>query len=281
MNYQHIYHAGNFADVFKHTLLILLLQDLQRKEKGFCYIEGYAGEGVYDLRSPPAQKSGEFQRGIGRLWQRRDTLPPELLPFIQRIKSLNNDTLRYYPGSPEIARFLLRPQDRMILGEIQTESGKQLRQLYGEDKRIQVRIGDAAAILRALLPPPLTRGIVLLDPPFERVEEFDHQLTLLQTAYRLWQNGIFALWYPIKDLPPVARFHRRLQESGFVKLLAIELLLYPPDNPHYLNGCGLIVVNPPWRFAEQAERLVSQLVALVGQTSASRGQVRWLIAEKS
>ncbi|MHB8535911.1 MAG: 23S rRNA (adenine(2030)-N(6))-methyltransferase RlmJ [Sulfuricaulis sp.] len=278
MNYRHVFHAGNFADVFKHAVLSLLLKSLHRKDAPFCYLDTHAGAGRYDLSSDSAQKTGEFNDGIRRLWS-ADPLP-ELVDYLAAVRGSNTgDALRYYPGSPAVARYFLRPTDRMVLLERQPEECAQLKTLFAGDRRVTVLAQDGYAGLKALLPPKERRGLVLIDPPFEAEDEYARVVQGLRSAHARWASGIYALWYPLKNRPPVERFHRMLADSGIRKMLLVEFAPYPEDTGFRLNGCGMIVVNPPWQLDETLRSLLPSLLDVLRQHPSGRTGVSWLVPE--
>jgi 23S rRNA (adenine2030-N6)-methyltransferase len=278
MNYRHIYHAGNFADVFKHVVLIQLLKSLHQKESPFCYLDTHAGIGRYDLASEAAQKTGEYQLGIQRLWGAKPL--PELVDYLAVVRAMNDkDSLRYYPGSPAVARAFLRPQDRMVLLELHPDEFVLLQKRYADDKQVVVQRQDAYAGLKALLPPKEKRGLVLIDPPYESPGELDQVVVGLRTAHDRWATGIYALWYPIKDRPPVERFHRALIASGIRKQLLVEFSPYPEDSGFRLNGCGMVIVNPPWKLEASLRQLLPSLLGVLQQHPAARTTVSWLVPE--
>lgn len=278
MNYRHIFHAGNFADVVKHSVLALLLKSLQRKDTPFCYLDTHAGAGRYDLTSEAAQKTGEYRDGILRLWQAPPL--PELADYLTAVRAINADgTLRYYPGSPLIARFFLRPQDRMLLLELQPDESAQLKTVFMGDRQVTVVAQDGYAGLKAFLPPKEKRGLVLIDPPYESDREYDQVIKGLRIAHTRWDSGIFAMWYPIKSRPPVERFHRALLASGIHKILVIEFCPYPEDSSFRLNGCGVVVVNPSWKLDEMLQALLPKLLVVLEQHPAGRSSISWLVPE--
>jgi 23S rRNA (adenine2030-N6)-methyltransferase len=259
MNYRHLYHAGNFADVFKHILLISLIQSLQRKPKPFCYIETHAGRGCYDLTATEAQKNAEFREGASKIWKMRET-PDVVTTYKTIIRQFNQKSgLHFYPGSPTLVKALLRANDRMWLCEWQEEEARQLQQLFIHERKIKVFQQNGYQALKAWLPPLERRGLVFMDPPFEQQTEFKDIINGLQEAYRRWQTGIYAIWYPIKSQAEVTRFHQSLRRTGFEKILIAELCIYPEDVAIRLNGCGLVIVNPPWQWDEQLQILLPWL----------------------
>ena len=278
MNYRHAFHAGNFADVFKHLILARLLKALQKKDKGFAYIETHAGPGRYDLNAPAARKTGEHRDGIGRLWRAPARDGTE--DYLAAVRALNRgDDLRYYPGSPRIARFLFRPQDRMRLAERAPEECTRLQAEFAGDAQVTVHGGDGYALLKAWLPPPERRGLVLIDPPYERDDEWALARGALLFAAARWPQGIYALWYPLKPGTPLARFKSALATSGLRKLLAAELTVWPADTPFRLNGCGMVILNPPWKFEAELRGLLEPLAPRLRQGPAGGARVEWLVPE--
>jgi len=268
VNYRHAYHAGNFADVLKHAVLALLLEHLRLKAAPFCVVDCHAGTGCYDLAGIEAGKTGEYRDGIGRLLA-AGPLPALLDGYLAAVRAVNagEPELRYYPGSPLIARSLLRPDDRLLLSELHPEDSQALRRLFTGDRQVVVHRDDAYAALKALLPPAERRGLVLIDPPFEATDEFRRLLRGLGQALRRWPTGIYAIWYPIKDRQPVEAFLAELALLGRPGLVA-ELCRFPADSAERLNGCGLAILNPPWRLDEA---LATLLPALAGALEAKGG----------
>ena len=280
MNYRHGYHAGNFADVFKHLLLVRLLRALQRKDKAFAYIETHAGGGRYDLAAAVARGAHEYREGIGRLWDAPREAGEDFEAFFAAVRAVNRgQALRLYPGSPRIARFLLRPQDRMRVCEVLPEECARLRAEFAGDAQVTVRCGDGYAALAAWLPPPERRGLVLIDPPYERADEWQQARDALLAAAKRWPQGIYALWYPLKAGAPVARLRQSLVRSGLRKLLCVEMHVWPADTPFRLNGCGMLLHNPPWRFDAGLEARLAELAERLRQGPQAGARVEWLVPE--
>lgn len=280
MNYRHLFHAGNFADVFKHVVLTLLLKSLHAKDTPFRYFETHAGGGRYDLQSVPAQKTGEWRDGIARLWAEANAFP-ELADYLAAVRAANPDgRLRFYPGSPRIARSLLRPKDGMQLFELVPEECERLRHEFGRDEQVRIQMQDGYAGLKAMLPPPERRGLVLIDPPYEATTEFNQVFQALKLAHGRWATGMYAIWYPIKERAPVTRLTDRLAASGLRKILRVEFVVYPEDTAFRLNGCGMLLLNPPWKLDDTLRSLLPRLLAVL-QPQKSRGQttVSWLVPE--
>ena len=284
MNYRHAYHAGNFADVVKHAALALLIERLKAKDSPVCVLDTHAGIGRYDLSSVEAQKTGEFRDGVLRLLEglAPAALPAELDPYLSVVRALNQGQgkgLRWYPGSPRLSLDLLRPQDRLVLLELHPEDARTLAALFAGDARVTVRNADGYIGLKALLPPKERRGLVLIDPPFERTDEFARLARGLRQAHRRWATGQYLLWYPIKDRAPVAAFHDELKASGIARMLVAELLLRPATDPERLNGCGLVLVNPPWRMEATLAGVLAKLADIFGAARGGGASVDWLVPE--
>ncbi len=279
MNYRHAFHAGNFADVLKHVVLVLLLKALTVKDKPFVYLDTHAGAGRYDLGSEAARKTREFEQGVARLWA-LTTPPPALGDYLAAVHALNRgEELRFYPGSPGIARHFLRPQDRMVLCEANPDEYRRLKAEFAGDRQVAVHLQDGYLGLTAFLPPPENRGIVLIDPPYESADEFDRAAEALIAARARWRGGIYALWYPIKLPAPAAALQEALRHSGIRKILLAELAIYPQDSAFRLNGCGMVVINPPWRLDEALKTLLPQLAGMLRQETDARIRLDWLVPE--
>lgn len=253
MNYRHSYHAGNFADVVKHVILTALITSISRKDSPYCYIDTHAGTGYYDLFSEFAKKSKEYEGGIEKIIQQENP-PPLVKRYLDCVHKINNElteskfaSLRYYPGSPMIARYLARPHDRIIACELQPQEYQSLRAAFAGDKQVAIHHTDGFLGLKAFLPPHERRGLVLIDPPYENPDEFSRIAHSLPIALKRWEKGIYAIWYPIKEKRQVDRFYNTIKENIHLPVFAIELTIYP-DLPNHLNGCGIVVINPPWQF---------------------------------
>lgn len=278
MNYRHAFHAGNHADVFKHLVLTRLFASLSRKEAPVAYLDSHAGVGLYDLAGDQASRTGEWEQGIGKLW-RSEGKPPMVEAYLEAIRALNPDgQLRYYPGSPELARQLTRPQDRLQLNEKHPEDGRLLKDNMAGDRRVAVHLGEGWLVPRALMPTPEKRVVLLIDPPFEQADELGRCVTALKEALGRMRQTIGVIWYPIKDERQLRRFYQDLSRSGAPKLLRAELLVHPADDAARLNGSGLAISNPPWGLEEELRELLPWLAGQLGQ---SKGDWRldWLIEE--
>jgi len=283
MNYRHAFHAGNFADVFKHAILIELIEALTRKSAPLCYFDTHAGAGRYDLRGGEATKTREFADGVSRL-AAIDGPPVRLQTYLDVLWSLNPGEsltdLGCYPGSPLIAARLLRPNDRAILCELQPDEALRLKTLFASDARVGVHVRDGYAALGALVPPKERRGLVLIDPPFEAQDaEFRAIEAALTRALARWRAGTYAIWYPIKQREQTRPFHRWFVTQKVRKTLVAELLRQDDDSPLRLNGCGMVIVNPPWKFDQQLRQLLPLLHRLLAVDSRGGWRVDWLTSE--
>jgi 23S rRNA (adenine2030-N6)-methyltransferase len=282
MNYRHAYHAGNFADVVKHALLVLVIEHLKQKEAPFRVIDTHAGVGMYELAGAAAAKTGEWREGIGRLLGTGAApipaeLQPVLAPYLALVQAANPEgQLRRYPGSPWIARRMLRPGDRLIANELHVEDGLELKALFARDRQAKVLNLDGWTTLKSLVPPPERRGVILVDPPFEEPGEFERMRLGLAAAVRRFATGTYILWFPIKDMAPIEALHRGLAAMELPKLLIVELLIRAPRNPDRLNGTGLVVLNPPYRLEQQLSVLLPFLAERLAQAPGSRHRLAWL-----
>ncbi|PWK75578.1 23S rRNA (adenine(2030)-N(6))-methyltransferase RlmJ [Aminobacter sp. AP02] len=283
MNYRHVYHAGNFADVIKHAVLARLVEYLKRKDKAFRVIDTHAGIGLYDLSSDEARKTGEWHDGIGRLMDA--VLPSDaaelLAPYLDAVRSVNagGGGVEKYPGSPLIARHLLRKQDRLSAIELHPEDAKTLAGLFEGDFQTRVTELDGWLALGAHLPPKEKRGLVLVDPPFEIGGEFDRLVEGLKKAHRRWPGGIFALWYPVKDRKAVAAFRQALADAGILKIMDIEFYIRPPSSEPCLDGTGMVVVNPPYQLESELRTMLPALSGILAEDAGARWSVEWLAGE--
>lgn len=202
---------------------------------------------------------------------------PKLDSYLERVRTLNPDgRLRWYPGSPRIIRDLLRPSDRLVLTELHPNEFPRLAEEFKGDRQVAVRYGDGYALLESFLPPPERRGLVLVDPAYERKDEFDRVVEAVRQIHRRWASGIAAIWYPILDRAPSARFQKRLRESGIPAMLCAELGLHPYEGPPGLHGCGMIVINPPWKLADTLGRLLPELLGRLRAGQHGQTRLEWL-----
>ena len=240
MNYRHAYHAGNFADCFKHALLIALLDALAQKPAPFFVLDTHAGAGRYDLGSSSARRTTEAQGGILRLLEKS---PASLGRYLRLVQELG-----VYPGSPVLIRAAMRAGDRLTCCEIHPDDVAILRRQFQQDKQVQVLQRSGWEALGSLLPPKEKRGLIFIDPPFESRDEFHVLEEGLRRGHARFGHGVFTAWYPIKRSSAVRNFHANLKSTGIRDIITVELRLREATDPTRLNGCGLIVINPPHRF---------------------------------
>jgi 23S rRNA (adenine2030-N6)-methyltransferase len=279
MNYRHAFHAGNFADVHKHAVLVRILFHLRLKLGAFRIIDTHAGAGRYDLDGAEATRSGEWRRGIERIWQVREwgTAEDLIRPYLDLVTALNpGGELRSYPGSPLIAKSLLRQQDRMIACELEEAAATALAAALRGDRRCKALTIDGWTAAAAYVPPPERRGLVLIDPPFEEAIDFERLANILATAHRKWPTGIYLLWYPIKERAAPDALARRLRQLAMPSVLRSEIMLGAPRADAGLVGSGLIVINPPFKLDAELTALVPALAKVLSPHAA--GRLDWLAA---
>ena len=282
MNYRHAFHAGSFADVFKHAVLCRLLDYLRQKPAAFRVIDTHAGAGVYDLTSPEATRGGEWREGIARLLAAPlpDTAAAFLAPYLDAVGRLNaSGAVKTYPGSPALVRAWLRPQDRLIACELEPAAHAALSRAMQRDARVKTLAIDGWTALSAFVPPKERRGLVLTDPPFERDDDFPRLAQGLATAHRKWAGGQYLLWYPIKGRTEPDALAKRLRRLGIPKILRAELIVSSLADPTRLNGSGLIVVNPPWTLEAELRLLLPVLADVLGREGQARHTLDWLAGE--
>lgn len=289
MNYRHHYHAGNFADVMKHVLLIELLHRLGQKDKPYRYLDSHSGAGLYDLSRAPAQKTGEYLDGIHRLMQlsvsEQKSAPAAVQTYLRDTAQLREQRGKgWYAGSPWLAVQHLREGDSAALLELHPEVFDELRHNLSSEvrqRKVHLHQRDAYEGLPALLPPPEKRGLVLIDPPYEAErKDFPQLVELLQRLHQRWSSGVYAVWYPIKDRALIDRFEKKMQKTGIRRQLVCELCPWPDDVPAGLNGCGLLIINPPYQFAEEADRILQWLYPHLRQPDQNgHASVRYLVGE--
>lgn len=287
MNYRHSYHAGNFADVLKHALQWVCLSYLREKEKPFWLLDTHAGIGMYDLLGEQATKTGEWQEGIARILA-AEQAPASIQGYVETIQALNQDAgLRWYPGSPYLAAAQLRPQDQLVLCELHPEDAQSLVEnvQQGFPQRGQIKVEtqrNGYAALKALTPPPIKRGMVLIDPPFEQPYEFGQIVRALAEGTRRWATGTYVVWYPIKDPLAIGEFHQQMADLPQVgKAFAVDLLVRAPVDAKKMNGCGMLFVNPPYGVLQQLNELLDFLLPHLAQDRGAEWQGRWLVGEQA
>ncbi|HAT24580.1 MAG: 23S rRNA (adenine(2030)-N(6))-methyltransferase RlmJ [Pantoea sp.] len=279
LSYRHSFHAGNHADVLKHTVQSLIISALKEKEKPFLYLDSHAGAGRYLLSGEHAERTGEYLEGIARIWQQPDA--PELLkPYFNAIRDLNpNGTLRYYPGSPLIARYLLRAEDKLQLTELHSSDYPLLRGEFLKDSRARVERADGYQQLKAKLPPPTRRGLILIDPPYELKSDYQAVVKAIHEGHKRFATGIFALWYPVVLRQQIKHMLRDLEATGIRNILQIELAVRPDSDQRGMTASGMIVVNPPWKLAQQMNELLPWLHQKLVPAGTGHATVTQLVPE--
>ncbi|RUR15683.1 23S rRNA (adenine(2030)-N(6))-methyltransferase RlmJ [Legionella sp. km535] len=259
LSYQHGYHAGNFADVIKHVTLTRLLSYLIKKDKPLLYLETHSGKGQYDLRDKQAEKTGEYKQGVQLIWPDRKQLNPVFKGYFDTIKSMNpKDGLRHYPGSPYFAIQTLRMQDRLYLCELHPAEFEALDQMAHFNKKVHTSNSDGISSMKALLPPPEKRGLIFIDPSFERKEEYKEIPSAIKQAFNKFSTGVYCLWYPVVNRKLTEQLIRGMKEIEANEALRIEfnLTLAPKDG---MTGCGLWIINPPFTLAAELKIVLDTL----------------------
>ncbi|EGQ7944085.1 23S rRNA (adenine(2030)-N(6))-methyltransferase RlmJ [Vibrio cholerae] len=278
LSYRHSFHAGNHADVLKHIVQSLILNSLQQKEKPFVYHDTHSGVGRYDLTHEWSEKTGEYKQGIARVWQ-QDNIPAELDSYLDAIRQLNQgETLRYYPGSPRVARAHLREQDRMVLTELHPSDYPLLEQEFHRDRQVSIYKEDGFARLKASLPPQERRGLVLIDPPYELAKEYRDVVRAIAQSYKCWATGIYAIWYPVVNRCDIDDMLEGLQGLEIRKILQIELGVAPDTNERGMTASGMIVINPPWTLESQMQTILPFLKQAIAPATGHY-KVEWVVPE--
>jgi 23S rRNA (adenine2030-N6)-methyltransferase len=279
MNYRHAFHAGNFADVIKHIVLVRILLYLQEKNAAFRVIDTHAGAGIYDLTGEEAGRGGEWLTGIARIMQARfsEGVLPLVKPYLDIVRAFNSHpaSLERYPGSPLIARALLRPQDRLTACEVEAGARKTLIDALRRDTQARVVDLDGWTALPAFVPPNERRGLVLIDPPYEHKDEFERLASGFSEAFAKWPTGSYLLWYPAKSRRATDELARRIVDAAGSarppgKCLRLEFSVAPQASDAGLTSAGLLVVNPPWTLAAELKTILLELEKPLGQGGAAR-----------
>jgi 23S rRNA (adenine2030-N6)-methyltransferase len=279
MNYRHAYHAGNHADVLKHIVLARVIEHLKKKEKPFVVIDAHAGTAVYDLQGVEAGKTGEWQGGLGKMAEPFAADVEALLsPWRDVLAALNPaGDLTRYPGSPEIALRLMRGSDRLVANELHPEDAMALERHAAFDNRITVTAADAATCIKAHLPPPERRGLILIDPPYEDKSETEKALRMLAQGIRRFATGVFILWYPLKAGDIADKIAAGVASLGIPASLRVELRVREAFAGGGLAGSGLVILNTPWRLDAELRTIVAALAARLGLGHWGQGTVDWLV----
>jgi 23S rRNA (adenine2030-N6)-methyltransferase len=281
VKYLHRYHAGNFGDVLKHVTLVDLLRRLAVKDKPFFFLDTHAGRGRYELDDIARR---EAAHGVLKV-AAADPQSEEIRAWLALVRRSNSKDaigdLQTYPGSPCLAQMLLRPNDRAVCVELRAREAEALTIALGGDRQMRVERGDGYQAIRASLPPRERRGLVLIDPAYERQDqEFDEALTAIKSGLERWPTGIYCLWYPIKERRTLTRLKRSFEEPGWPPTLAAELCVYRDDSHVGLNGAGMLILNPPWQFDVAMRGWLKELHTLLARDPASRWSIDWLVPDK-
>jgi 23S rRNA (adenine2030-N6)-methyltransferase len=278
LSYRHAFHAGNFADVLKHSVLSLVLDYMTRKEKGFCYIDSHSGAGMYQLADEYAQKTGEYKDGIDKIID-DDNAPESLEPYLSLIKSLNlHSDLEVYPGSPGIAKAFIRRQDNSHLFELHPTDIQHLEDFCHRWRKAFVKQSDGYQGVLGLLPPPSRRGVVLIDPPYELKEDYQKAVKTIIKAYAKFSTGTYILWYPVVKRELVEQMNETFTKSSVKNVLQVEFCLEDDTAEYGMTGTGLFIVNPPWQLSQQLEEILPYMKTKLGNNE-SNYTLKQLISE--
>ena len=279
LSYQHAYHAGNFADVLKHIVLIQVLSYLKKKDSPLCYIDTHAGSGDYKLHGGEAQKNKEFQGGIAILWQ-RDDMPASVTNYVQLIKLFNpSGQLGRYPGSPLIAGRLLGNKDRLFLYELHTAEARLLNDAVKQDKRCKLFRADGLKDSLGLLPPLEHRGLILIDPSYELKNEYQAVVDALVAMHKRFATGCYLLWYPVVARKRNNYMERALQKSGIPNIQLYELGIRPDSDEFGMTACGMIIINPPWTLLGEMQQILPWLAEKLGENQQGHYRIEQLVSE--
>lgn len=280
LSYRHGFHAGNFADILKHTVLVHMLEYMTQKDKPLRIIDTHAGAGVYKLSGPQAQKNREFDTGIGPLWTSSEK-PAALARLLELVHTLNErGPLQIYPGSPLIAQTLMRPIDRLFLHELHPSDYQFLRDAMRSDKRVKVLDEDGFASLQALLPPLERRALVLIDPSYEIKSDYHQLVKQVINAHKRFAVGSFAIWYPVVNRARIDEMELALKKSGIKNIQLMEFGIAPDSLEHGMTSSGMIVINPPWTLWGAMEETLPWLVDNLSEPGQGFYRLEQLVAEK-
>ncbi|MDC9590337.1 23S rRNA (adenine(2030)-N(6))-methyltransferase RlmJ [Xenorhabdus sp. XENO-10] len=279
LSYRHSFHAGNHADVLKHTVQSLIIESMKEKEKPFLYLDTHSGAGRFQLSGEHAERTGEYLEGIARIWQ-RDDIPEELAAYINAVKALNpSGSLRYYPGSPLIARHLLREYDELNLSELHPSDFPLLRTEFSRDRRTRALREDGFQQLKSKLPPRSRRGFVLIDPSYELKSDYQNVVLGIQEGHKRFATGTYALWYPVVLRQQIKRLVKKLEATGIRKILQIELGVRPDSDQRGMTASGMIVINPPWKLEQQMKAILPWLHQVLVPEGIGHTSVEWIVPE--
>ncbi|HSG60819.1 MAG TPA: 23S rRNA (adenine(2030)-N(6))-methyltransferase RlmJ [Pseudomonadales bacterium] len=276
LSYRHSFHAGNHADIIKHTTLCLILESFNQKDKPYFYADTHAGAGCYSLASEHAKATGEFQGGIGKLWQLRD-IHPLLSRMMTVVKQYNGGGLRFYPGSPLFAKALMRENDKLTLNEIHPSDAPLLQREFKGDSRAHIEARDGYSFCKDRLPPTPRRGLILMDPSYELKDEYQKLFTSLSEGLKRWETGTYALWYPVVERGKIDDLERKIKRHVKRPTLQVELAMHPDTEGYGMTASGMIVVNPPWKLFEQLAELLPWLASQLEADEQAEQRLQWLI----
>lgn len=279
LSYRHSFHAGNFADVLKHSVLVHILEHLQKKEKPFCYIDTHAGAGRYVLSSEQAEKTQEYKQGIAKLWQAQD-LPPMVADYVARVKCFNTQNdLQHYPGSPLIAGQCMRPQDQLFLYELHRTDVELLRTVMRHDRRVHIYHADGFKHCMGLLPPSQRRGLILIDPSYELKTDYDQVWETLLKLHKRFATGTYALWYPVVERERINQLEAKIQASSLNNIQLFELGQQADNAAWGMTASGMIVINPPWTLAAAMQLALPYLAMQLGVCAQGYYRIKQLKEE--
>lgn len=279
LSYRHQFHAGNVSDVFKHAVLTRLLVALAKKDKPFCVLDTHAGLGSYDLTHAWSQKTGEWRLGVARVWARSDA-PETLQPYLDAVRADNPDGhLRHYPGSPRIARRLMRGNDRLVLCELSKDDCAALKAVFAGVRHTAIHNQNGFQSLRAFLPPPERRGLTFIDAAFDQADEFGRVVRAIREAHTRFATGMIAVWYPLMASSAMEAFARSLQAAGLPETLQLELSVHAENFSEHIRGSGMIIVNPPFGLEREMPPLLDWLWRALSPEREGRTRCEWLVRE--
>ncbi|EMJ9775706.1 ribosomal RNA large subunit methyltransferase J [Morganella morganii] len=279
LSYRHSFHAGNHADVLKHTVQSLIIESLKEKDKPFLYLDTHAGAGRYQLSGEHAERTGEYLEGIARIWA-QESVPEELKTYLEAVSALNpRGDLRFYPGSPLIAAHLLRDHDKLNISELHPSDFPLLRNEFSRDNRARVVREDGYQQLKSQLPPSSRRGFVLIDPPYELKSDYQAVVKGIQEGHRRFATGTYAVWYPVVLRQQIKRMVKDFQATGIRKILQIELAVRPDSDQRGMTASGMIVINPPWKLESQMKSVLPWLHNVLVPEGTGHTLVEWITPE--
>lgn len=279
LSYRHSFHAGNHADVLKHTVQSLIIESLKEKDKPFLYLDTHAGAGRYQLSGEHAERTGEYLEGIARIWA-QESVPEELKTYLEAVSALNpRGDLRFYPGSPLIAAHLLRDHDKLNISELHPSDFPLLRNEFSRDNRARVVREDGYQQLKSQLPPLSRRGFVLIDPPYELKSDYQAVVKGIQEGHRRFATRTYAVWYPVVLRQQIKRMVKDFQATRIRKILQIELAVRPDSDQRGMTASGMIVINPPWKLESQMKSVLPWLHNVLVPEGTGHTLVEWITPE--